>query len=96
MNALDAMGNNEIMAMMTVRNIPDEVHRALRVRAAMHGRSAEAEVRAILEDSVKAEGRIKLGSMLAEIGRQARLSDEDFAVIEQVRDKTPAKPVSFE
>lgn len=84
------------MAMMTVRNIPDEVHRALRVRAAMHGRSAEAEVRAILEDSVKAEGRIKLGSMLAEIGRQAKLSDEDFAVIEQVRDKTPAKPVSFE
>ena len=84
------------MAMMTVRNIPDEVHRALRVRAAMHGRSAEAEVRAILEDSVKAEGRIKLGSMLAEIGRQAKLTDEEFAVIEQVRDKTPANPVNFE
>ena len=84
------------MAMMTVRNIPDEVHRALRVRAAMHGRSTEAEVRAILENSVKAEGRIKLGSMLAEIGRQSRLTDEEFAVIEQVRDKTPAKPVSFE
>ena len=43
---------------MTVRNIPDEVYRTLRVRAAMHDRSAEAEVRAILEDSVKAEGRI--------------------------------------
>ena len=84
------------MAMMTVRNIPDEVHRALRVRAAMHGRSTEAEVRAILENSVKAEGRIKLGSMLAEIGRQAKLTDEEFAVIEQVRDKTPANPVSFE
>lgn len=84
------------MAMMTVRNIPDEVHRALRVRAAMHGRSAEAEVRAILEDSVKAEGRVKLGSMLAEIGCQAKLTDEEFAVIEQVRDKTPANPVSFE
>ena len=84
------------MAMMTVRNIPDEVHRALRVRAAMHGRSAEAEVRAILEDSVKAEGRVKLGSMLAEIGRQAKLTDEEFAVIEQMRDKTPANPVSFE
>ena len=84
------------MAMMTVRNIPDEVHRALRVRAAMHGRSTEAEVRAILEGSVKAKGRIKLGSMLAEIGRQAKLTDEDFAVIEQVRDKTPAKPVDFE
>lgn len=36
------------MAMLTVRNLPDKVHRALRVRAARHGRSTEAEVRAIL------------------------------------------------
>ena len=84
------------MAMMTVRNIPDEVHRALRVRAALHGRSTEAEVRAILEDYVKSEGRIKLGSLLAAMGRQAKLTDEEFAGIEQVRDKSPAKPVDFE
>ena len=32
------------MAMLTARNVPDEVHRALRVRAAQHGRSMEAEV----------------------------------------------------
>ncbi|MBS9437950.1 Arc family DNA-binding protein [Photorhabdus noenieputensis] len=83
------------MAMMTVRNIPDEVHRALRVRAAIHGRSAEAEVRAILEEAVKAEGRIKLGSMLAEIGRQSKLTDEEFTAIEQIRDKTPANPMNF-
>lgn len=82
------------MAMMTVRNLPDEVHRALRVRAAMHGRSAEAEVRAILEEAVKAEGRIKLGSLLADIGRRAALQDEELAVFE--RDKTPTRPVSFE
>lgn len=31
---------------LTVRNLPDETHRALRVRAARHGRSTEAEVRA--------------------------------------------------
>jgi len=37
------------MAMLTVRNLPDEVHRALRVRAARYGRSMEAEVRQILE-----------------------------------------------
>jgi len=82
------------MAMMTVRNLPDEVHRALRVRAAMHGRSAEAEVRAILEEAVKSEGRIKLGSLLADIGRRAGLQDEDLAVFE--RDNTPTKPVSLE
>lgn len=83
------------MAMLTVRNLPDEVHRALRVRAALHGRSTEAEVRAILEEAVKPEGRVKLGSLLADIGRRAALSDEDFAAFAQ-RDRTPAQPVSLE
>lgn len=32
------------MAMMTIRNLPDDVHRALRMQAAQHGRSTEAEV----------------------------------------------------
>ena len=40
---------DEIMAVVTVRNLPDAVHRALRVRAAHHGRSTEAEIRDILE-----------------------------------------------
>jgi antitoxin FitA len=77
------------MPVLIVRNLPEEVHRALRVRAALHGRSTEAEVRAILEEAVKPEGRIRLGSLLATIGRQAKLTDEDFALFEQ-RDKTPA------
>jgi len=84
------------MAMLTVRNLPAEVHRALRVRAAQHGHSMEAEVREILESAVLPEGRVKLGSLLADIGRQAKLTDEEFAVFEQVRDTTPARPVSFE
>jgi plasmid stability protein len=84
------------MAMLTVRNIPEEVHRALRVRAARHGHSMEAEVREILESVVSPQGRVKLGSLLMDMGRQARLTDEEFAVFEKVRDKTPANPVSFE
>jgi plasmid stability protein len=96
MIALQSIRGIEVMRSITVRNIPDEVHRALRVRAAQHGRSAEAEIRDILEDAVRPEGRVKLGSLLAEIGRKAKLTDEDFAVFEQVRDKTPAEPVDFE
>lgn len=84
------------MAMLTVRNISDETHRALRVRAARHGRSMEAEVRDILESVVSPQGHVKLGSLLADMGRQAKLSDEEFAVFEQVRDKTPSRPVGFE
>lgn len=79
------------MPAITVRNIPDEVHRALRVRAAMHGRSTEAEIRDILETAVKPEGRIKLGSLLADIGRE--LGGIDLKI---VRDKTPAEPLRFE
>jgi plasmid stability protein len=36
------------MATLNIRNLPDQVHRRLRVRAAEHGRSMEAEARAIL------------------------------------------------
>jgi antitoxin FitA len=84
------------MSTITVRNLPEEVHRALRIRAAQHGRSTEAEIRDILQSAVKPEGRVKLGSLLADIGRRAKLTDEEFAVFELVRDKTPAKPVNFE
>lgn len=84
------------MAMLTVRNITDEVHRALRVRAAQRGHSMEAEVRDILESAVSPQGRVKLGSLLADMGKRAKLSDEEFAVFEQVRSKKPARPVNFE
>ena len=84
------------MAILTVRNVPDDVHRALRVRAAKHGRSTEAEVREILATVVKPEKRVRVGDALAAIGRKVGLSNEDFAVFASVRDKTPAKPLSFD
>ena len=84
------------MAILTVRNVPDDVHRALRVRAAQHGRSTEAEVREILAAVVKPEKRVRVGEALAAIGRKIGLTYEDFAVFESVRDKTPAKPLSFD
>lgn len=84
------------MAMLTIRNITDEVHRALRVRAAQRGHSMEAEVREILESAVSPQERVKLGSLLADMGRCAKLNAEEFAVFEQVRSKTSARPVSFE
>ncbi len=84
------------MASITVRNVHDEVHRALRVRAAQHGRSAEAEVRDILERAVKPAKRVRLGDALAALGRNVGVTDEDLAVIDQMRDKSPAKPMNFE
>jgi plasmid stability protein len=83
------------MARLTVRNLPDEVHRALRVRAARHGRSTEAEVRAILESAVKPRDRVRMGEALAALGRTTILANEDFEVLERVRDGAPAEPPRF-
>jgi len=40
------------MAAVTVRNLDDQVKERLRVRAAVHGRSMESEIRAILAEAV--------------------------------------------
>ena len=84
------------MAMLTVRNLPDHVHRALRKQAAQHGRSTEAEVREILAIAVKPEARIRLGEALAALSRKIGLTNEDFEVFDRVSDKTPAVPLKFE
>ena len=76
------------MPMLTVRNVPDEVHRALRARASLRGRSTEAEVRAILKETVLPEGRAALGGELPEewLRRQAErlLSPEEPAALEKL------------
>jgi plasmid stability protein len=85
------------MANVNVRNLPDAVHRALRVRAAHNGRSTEAEIRDILEIATLPPERVKLGSLLTSIAREAGgLTDEEHALFESVRDKTPAEPMKFE
>ncbi|GLS20109.1 plasmid stability protein stbC [Labrys miyagiensis] len=83
------------MPSITIRNVPEEVHRAIRVRAALHGRSTEAEIREILERAAKPDGRLKLGSLLVSIAREAGgLTSEEHALFE--RDKTPAEPMGFD
>ncbi|WFP75111.1 Arc family DNA-binding protein [Mesorhizobium sp. WSM4906] len=84
------------MTAVTIRNLPEETHRALRVRAAINGRSTEAEIRAILEDAVRPEGRVKLGSLLSDIARRAGVKNEDVDALEQALGKRPAEPLSFE
>jgi antitoxin FitA len=44
------------MATLTVRGLDDETRTRLRVRAAQHGRSMEAEVRAILQETLAEPG----------------------------------------
>jgi plasmid stability protein len=67
------------------------------MRAADHGRSTEAEIRDILEKAAFPAERVKLGSLLASIAREAGpLTDAEAEQFNRLRDKTPAKPMSFE
>lgn len=83
------------MPAVTIRNLSDETHRALRVRAAHHGRSTEAEIRDILEAAVRPPQRVKLGSLLVSIGREAELFNMDVEALQE-RDQTQAEPRGFE
>ncbi|MEI7466458.1 MAG: plasmid stabilization protein [Burkholderiales bacterium] len=84
------------MATVTIRNLSEEAHRALKVRAAQQNRSAEAEMRAILEAAVRPAGRLRLGTALAEIGQKRGVTRSDVKALEQVRDTRPAEPMNFE
>jgi len=85
------------MPAVTVRNIPDAVHRALRVRAAQHGHSTEAEIRAILDAVTRPPARVKLGSLLASIAREAGgLTEAESEHFNQFREKAMAGPMGFE
>jgi plasmid stability protein len=79
------------MPALNVRNLSAETRDALRLRAARHGRSTEAEVRAILDDAVRPKAPVRLGTLLAHIG-------QDFGGVELdvARDKAPVAPASFE
>jgi antitoxin FitA len=41
------------VAAVSIRNLDEDTKRRLRIRAAQHGRSMEAEIRAILEEAVR-------------------------------------------
>ncbi|MGH7023124.1 MAG: FitA-like ribbon-helix-helix domain-containing protein [Caulobacteraceae bacterium] len=79
------------MAVVTVRNLPEETHRALKVRAARHGRSTEAEIREILDEAVHPKARLRVGSALEAFGQ--KFGGLDLSV---VRDPSPTEPANFE
>jgi antitoxin FitA len=79
------------MPAVVIRNLQSATHRALKQRAARHGRSTEAEIRAILEEAVSPPTRIRLGSHLASIGQS--IGGVDLHI---ERDPASAKTVRFD
>ena len=79
------------MPAVTIRNLSDELHRALKQRAKDHGRSTEAEIRDILKQAVDTDDRLKVGSALQAFGRRYGGLDLDLA-----RDQKPATGADFD
>lgn len=75
-------------AAVTIRNIPRDVHVALKKRAEEHGVSTEAEIRTILSDAVQPQPKVSPADMLVEFGRK-------YGELVYVRDKTPAESPDF-
>lgn len=85
------------MAAVTILNLSDETHRAIKARAAKNERSTEAEIRAILNAAVRPVERIKLGSALREIARAHGVTNADVEALEQAMERhAPSEPVRFE
>ena len=79
------------MGNMSIRNLPDEIHDALKLRAAKNNRSAEAEVRALLVETFVAETEGGFGTRLRACFKGIEGDELDIA-----RDKTPAQPLELE
>lgn len=78
------------MPAVTIRNLSEDLHRALKRRAKDHGRSTEAEIRDILKRAVDKDGEVKIGTALQELGQKYGGIELDIA-----RDRTPAKAADF-
>ena len=63
------------MAQLMVRNLPDEVVKALKQRAAKHNRSAEQEHREILQSVLRGPRRLRLAEVLEKMPDVGQDSD---------------------
>lgn len=77
------------MARLTVRNVTDQVVRALRQRAAAHGRSAEAEHREILRAALL-EGEASFANRAEALRHRLRSSLDSTEIIRADRDRDHA------
>ena len=84
MNSLKALVTGDSVAMPTLRNLPADLHRALRMQATLSGRSTEAEVCEILASAVKPEVRGCLGEALAAMSRDIGLTNKHFEVFDRI------------
>ena len=95
------------MAQLVVRRLDDDVKERLKARAKKHGRSLEAEARAILEAAATGEpsserpptAKKGFGTLMHERFKHTGFTDKEYADFErhlaEMRSQ-PFKPIDFE
>jgi plasmid stability protein len=80
-----------LMAALSIRNLDESVRQRLALRAAQHGRSMEAEVRAILTEAVR-ESADSAGLFTALLDRFGMLGGVDLDLPDRTE---PARAADF-
>lgn len=88
LSSMKVMARSEVMGNMSIRNLPEETHAALKLRAKSNKRSAEAEVRALLVETFVAETEGGFGTRLRSCFKYVQGEELDVE-----RDKSAARPV---
>ncbi|HEY8604527.1 FitA-like ribbon-helix-helix domain-containing protein [Tsuneonella suprasediminis] len=84
------------MPTLTVRNIPEDVHCALKALAAKNGNSTEAQVREILAAAVQPKEGQGVGEALWNLRYAIGLTNDEATELEVNRERSPARPMSFD
>lgn len=76
------------MGQLTVRKVDDEIIRRLKIRAAEHGRSAEAEHREILKEALAKEIEENFWALADRLRNEGpRMPGDSADIIRQMRDE---------
>lgn len=79
------------MGQLTLRKVDDEIIHRLKIRAAEHGRSAEAEHREILERALMPRARTDVEEWMRKAralsNKMKPLPDESWEIIRKYRDE---------
>lgn len=83
------------MKKLEIESLSTRAFNELSRRAEDNKRSPQAEAAALLEQILAPEGRLHVGTALADMSRKSGLTNQDVDALEEAREIGPSMPTSF-